>query len=239
MTPLHVASSPRAFPVWPLPLLVGVWPVLLVHGCLWLSINAGLTSSYPLWDGRYSVSAVARQLPTLYWFRMAIMPYAVLLALFWLYQVLWLHHAHGLSRLRAFLIGGCGVAAAGFLLLYASFLGTEGELYTWLRRFGATLWFALTALAQLCCLPALRRHAQAIPAHSRSVQSMKALSVILLLIGLSSLALPYLVVELDAWQNRVEWWFGALMMAWFLPLVVCWRRGGHAVQAVIPAGPKR
>ena len=42
------------------------------------------------------------------------------------------------------------MTAALFLVLYGTFLGTEGRGYQWMRRYGVVVYFGLTCIAMLC-----------------------------------------------------------------------------------------
>ena len=228
------AASPQPifYRLWMLVFLVGFWPVVIVNLSLLLSISVGeLPPAFPYIDGTVSVSAAARQDPTIYWFRIAMMPYALVLAVFW-----WLNHrwlaawAPGQAGWRRSVVLS-GLIGASFLLLYVSFLGTDGVIYSLLRRFGATLYFACTALAQLLSLRVLWR-SQLIEHPDCRPWAIVActLSASLLVVGLISIPLPMWVPEGYRVENVVEWNFGLLMMAWFAAVAVMWRRTGFGFQ---------
>lgn len=50
---------------------------------------------------------------------------------------------------RASVMAVLGIIGAVFLVLYVTALGNEGEWYSWQRRYGVTLYFGGTSLAQL------------------------------------------------------------------------------------------
>lgn len=214
--------------LWLLAVLVGVWPLLVANAALLLSVAVGaLEPAFPYVDGKVSISAAARQDPTLYWFRIAMMPYALVLALFWWLNHRWLESWQPERMISHRLMFACGLIGAAFLILYVSFLGTEGVMYGWLRRFGATLYFAGTALAQLIGLrvlwhTSLERHHRFRP----WIRAALAISAGLLLLGVANAALPPLVPDTFRVENVIEWLFGALMSAWFVVLSVLWRHSG-------------
>src|SRR5918995_339264 len=49
------------------------------------------------------------------------------------------------------------LGAAVFLILYGTFLGTEGAWYQWMRRFGVVFYFGFTCIAMLIVSDAVRR----------------------------------------------------------------------------------
>ena len=126
----------------------------IVHLAYWLNIHAAdtLAAAFqcnPYIEGCVSTSRAVRSGPGLVWFKAIMLPCAVLMALTW--------HSMGdrmerfdtqrpnLSRWTVWL-GICGAIALVFYVLY---LGSEGVVYSWLRRYGVVFFFGFTALAQL------------------------------------------------------------------------------------------
>ena len=133
--------------------LAGMLPILAAHLAYLLNIWAGadLASQYvcmPYLDGCVSISRAARSGPGLHLFRALMLPSAVLLLLSWEFVREWLRGLGACSGRRGWLIGGLGAVGAVFLVFYATWLGTEGDWYRWLRRYGVIFYFAGTALAR-------------------------------------------------------------------------------------------
>lgn len=192
-------------------------PLLAVHLCWLISLDAGhVPACLPYLDGCTSISATGRHGLAFYLFKMLMIPSAMLYLAVWLIAAQWLR---GLGqRPRALLL--CGVVGAVFLIVYATFLGTDGALYTWLRRFGARMFFGLTAFAQLL----LAWHLWRAKLRARWVQAILGLCALQLLIGFGSLPLPLLLDDPDAWQNIVEWNYALTMNAVFAVLAWGWWR---------------
>ena len=57
---------------------------------------------------------------------------------------------------RVATLAGLGVTGALFMVLYVVFLGTDGTAYEFMRRYGVTVYFSFTALAQLLLAARLR-----------------------------------------------------------------------------------
>lgn len=216
--------------LWLIAALTGIWPLIVVNGSLALSIGAGaLDPSFPYIDGEASISAAARQDPTIYWFRIAMMPYALVLALFWWLNHRWLQSWQSQRVISQRFMLACGLTGAAFLILYASFLGTEGVMYAWLRRFGATLYFAGTALAQLIGLRVLwHTPPEGMERYRPWLRTALAISAGLLVLGVANAVLPPIVPDSFRIENVIEWHFGLLMSAWFVVLSVLWRKSGYA-----------
>lgn len=215
--------------LWLIAALTGIWPLIVVNGSLALSIGTGaLEPTFPYIDGEASISAAARQDPTIYWFRIAMMPYALVLALFWWLNHRWLQSWQSQRVISQRLMLACGLTGAAFLILYSSFLGTEGVMYGWLRRFGATLYFAGTALAQLIGLRVLwHTSLEGMDRYRPWLRSALTISAALLALGVANAVLPPVVPDSFRIENVIEWHFGLLMSAWFVVLSVLWRQSGY------------
>lgn len=220
-------SRDDALPIWPLPLAVALVPVLAAHLAYALSTEAGLAPAcMPYLDGCVTISRAARHGLGNHLFRLLMLPCALLQALHWCAARRWLRLSHpDPAAGRSLLL--LGVFAGTALAVYVAFLGTEGEVYEWLRRYGARLYFASTYLAQLVLL---RRYRQ-LPAsqHDALYRWMLIVSVAMLVVGLANTAASYLVADerlKDRLENLLEWHLGLLMTGWFLLQAVLWRRSG-------------
>ncbi|HSW12950.1 MAG TPA: hypothetical protein VLI06_08950 [Solimonas sp.] len=212
--------------VEPLAWLLAILPLLAVHLAYWISLQAQLVPAcIPYLEGCTSISRAARQGDALLLFRALMLPHAALLALFWLINARWcalLAPSRQVAR-RAML--GCGVVAAGFLALYVTTLGIDGDLYRWLRRYGINLYFSLTVLAQMFLI-AIAARAEVLAPRLR--RAFLGLLVLLLLLGLGSLPLQFFLAGAarDAAMNALEWQY-ALLMVLVYPLTgIAWRRSG-------------
>jgi hypothetical protein len=122
-----------------------------------------------------------------------------------------------------------GLAAGVFLVLYGTFLGTEGVAYRWMRRYGVVVYFGSTCIAMLVVSGAARRVALA-PA--RVTRTLVALCVALPLIGLANAFAPLLAPDETseaALQNIAEWWGGLIFTLFFLAIAWLWRATGFVV----------
>lgn len=215
----------RGFPAAGLALAAGILPLVAVHLCWWLSTQAGhVPACNPYLDGCTSISATGRHGLPYYLFKALIIPTALVYLAVWAVAAGWLRQ---LGRRRAAVLL-CGVVGAVFLIVYATFLGSDGALYTWLRRFGARMFFAFTALAQLLLTWQLWRSGL----RSAWVRAMLALCAAQLTIGVASLPVPLLVEDPTAIQNIVEWTYALAMNAVFLALAGAWWQAGLRLRLV-------
>jgi NADH:ubiquinone oxidoreductase subunit 6 (subunit J) len=243
--------------VWPLALLAGLLPLLGTTIAYPLSIHLGLVDACnPFIDGCTSISRAARHDLPNYLFRALLLPAAALQAWVWWLCAAWLRgmpvapmrastgaaaappaDTAGASRYPSGL-PWVGVAAACFLVLYGTFLGTEGDAYRWMRRYGIVVYFGGTALAMLFATGALR--ASRWREHAL-VRTMLGLCIALPLLGLANALVSHVMpgpAARDAVQNVTEWWGGLLFTLYFFALAALWRVAGFELRvAVAGAGP--
>lgn len=216
-------NTPPPWPLWPLALLAALLPLAGTAVAYLLSVRLGLVPDCnPFLDGCVSISRAGRHgLPNIL-FRALLLPAAVLQALCWMLCAPWLHTlGRGATRTPR-VLPGLGLAAGVCLVLYGSFLGTEGEGYRFMRRYGTVLYFGLTCIGMLLLAQAVQR------AQARGT----ALALLLPCAALPLLGLAHVLLPLvwddpqakDRLENITEWWGGALFTAFFLALAWAWWR---------------
>lgn len=211
-------------PLWPVPLLVALVPFFAAHLAYAISIQAGhVPSCVPYLEGCTSISRAARHGLGNHLFRLLMLPSALLLALHWLSVRGWLRETHGdpaAGRSLLFLGPFAGLALA----TYVAFLGTEGDIYRWLRQNGAQLYFASVYIGQLVFVHRYRQ----IPDHRRgTVAGMLAIALAMLALGIGYTAVANTMGDpelKDRMENLLEWHIGLLMTAWYLLQTAIWRR---------------
>jgi hypothetical protein len=232
MPPHPTAPHPWSLPLWPLPLIAGLLPALASLLAMWLSVRAGLVPGCnPFVDGCTSISRAARhELPN-HLFRAMVLPAATLQALTWVLVARWLR-AEG--ERGAGLLATLGLVAGAALVLYGSFLGTEGAAYRLLRQYGTVLYFGLTCLAMLLAGRALERLAArgTLPIGRRLPHVMVVLFGTLVALGLLNALAGWWTVDplKDRIQNASEWWGSLILTLVFVALSAVWRRAGLRVQ---------
>ncbi|GGK04712.1 hypothetical protein [Luteimonas terricola] len=236
----QLADPQRAtFPVWPLPLAIAALLVVAVHLAWGLSVRDGhVPACIPYLEGCTSISRAARHGLGNHVFRLMVLPCTALLALHWWSSARWL-------ALRGALRGGgwllaLGVAAAVALAVYATFLGTEGAAYRFMRRYGVIAYFGASYLAQLLFL----RMGRAVDAPGGRLQTaMVAICGLMLALGVGNVAASALVADpllKDRIENVLEWQLGVFLVAWYLLQAWLWHRSGYRLGLVLgPGGPPR
>jgi len=217
----------NAFPIWPLPLAIVAALVVATHLAWWLSIRDGhIESCIPYLEGCTSISRAARHGLGNHLFRLLVLPCALLVFLHWWLAGRWLQLRGGSGRMMIVL----GAVAALALAVYATFLGTEGEIYRFLRRHGVVVYFGCSYLAQLLFL---RRARLTGPVDPVARRAMLVICVAMLALGLLHVAVAALIggSELqDRLENVFEWHLGVLLVAWFAAHARLWWRDDYRLE---------
>ena len=203
-------------------------PLVAVHVCLVLSFAFGTAEPcLPYFDGGISVSRACRTEPVVHVFRALVLPSTAALACMWWIAAAWMAREHiGGVRTRRWMLG-LGVIGALFLVLYATYLGTQGDVYRLMRRYGVYVFFTGTALAELILTIALARARP--PALEPWVRRlMVGLCVLMLAVGPLNLVAEKLV-ERERAACFFEWWFTLAMVGYPLLLARVWQRGDVGV----------
>ncbi len=209
--------SPAGWPLWPLALLCALLPVVAAHLGWWVSTAQGLIPACnPYFDGCVSISRASRHGLGNLLFRMLMLPAATLQALCWCAAAAWVRGEGERVRWPAWL----GAVAAVALVLYASFLGSEGRTYELLRRYGIYFYFGCSYLALLAVLRRVERT-------SRAYAPLMVVAWGCLAFGLASVVVRYAIsgeALRDRLENVLEWHTALWLTASFAVLAWAWRR---------------
>jgi hypothetical protein len=225
---------------WHIAWTLCIVPILAAHGAYLIALSTDSAEAcIPYIDGCVSISRAARVGDALFWFRGLLMPCASLLVLFWWLQKTWLDQLLPSAHRKHLWIFVSGAIGALFLLLYANFLGSSGDMYNLMRRFGVTLYFSLTAMAQLISLHTLTRaDIDLAPPIRRLVRGQLILICIQWVIGIGHVIVKSLLPA-DAQsqlENVIEWHFALYMTLFFGFSALIWQRqqfrwrAGHTLQ---------
>jgi hypothetical protein len=213
-------------PAW-LAFAVGLVPILAVHAAYVVAaIEQRVEWCIPYLEGCTSISKAARFGLANHLFKALMLPTAAALILFWLCAHAWMATQNAGAVRRRYAMTSLGVIGAVFLILYASFLGVEGEAYQWMRRYGVTVYFSFTVLAHMFLASMLP--SDGVP--SRLRRQLTALCATMLLLGVASLPLQHLVENRKAAVNAIEWLYALLMTIAFILVGLAWRRSGFRLR---------
>lgn len=218
----------RPRPLWAIPIIAGLLPAVGTVIAFYLSVRQDLVPACnPLIEGCVSISRAARyDLPN-HIFRGLALPGAVLQALTWVLCAGWLK-GQGASPDRPLqLLPWLGVLAGIFLVLYGTFLGTEGEAYRWMRRYGVVFYFGLTCISMVISAGHLLRLAQSgwIAPPMRLDRVLVGLCLLLLALGLASGFSPLYTPDeqtQDRVGNALEWNGAFIFTVFFVLLGWLW-----------------
>lgn len=221
--------------LWPLPLAGGIVPAVAALAALGLSFALDLVAPCnPFLDGCVSISRAARHDLPNHVFRALVLPAAVLQALTWMLCAAWLRGLRAEANAALRMLPWLGVLAGIFLVLYGTFLGTEGQAYRWMRRYGVIFYFGFTYLSMLIASGALWRltRSGAVTLPARLDRLLIALCVVTLAIGLMQVFVPPLLESADIknrLENILEWYVALAFTLFFLALAWVWRKARYSV----------
>ncbi|MHB1399031.1 MAG: hypothetical protein ACYDAI_14215 [Trichloromonadaceae bacterium] len=217
-----------AFPLWGLPFLAGLLPALAAALAFNLAVAQGQFSGCnPFLEGCVSISRAARHdLPNIL-FRALLLPAATLQAVVWLLSGPWLRQLGFAPDRLLRALPWIGVTAAAFLVLYGTFLGTDGDGYRLMRRYGVYVYFGFTCIAMLIVAGALQKVAAGATRLRRASVVLYALVAALPLLGLVNSMCTLLVSDeamVKAIGNITEWWGGLVFTVFFMAVAWLWKR---------------
>jgi hypothetical protein len=216
-----------------LAIIITVLPLLACNGAFLLSAYQGLIPwCVPYLDGCSSISRAARSGNAIYFFRMSMTVYCVLLIWFWMYTKNWLDLLHGHSTRIARLILWLGIVGMFSLIVYIEFLGTTGEVNRFMRRTGIMIYFTLTPLSQLLLLnqhyKILHTNPEA-PLSKKTLQFQLVVLILMLIIAVISVLQEATQTKSDASENIVEWNFSLLMTLYYAGMFFIWKDYKHVL----------
>lgn len=215
-----------------LPLLTGFAPIFAAHVAYFIGVRAGvLVACNPYVDGCTSISATGRYPPGSFLFKGIMMPESILMAAYWLFSVAWLRaleRSAGRDRASGILIAVFGLTGALFLIVYLTFLGSQGPFYDFMRRFGVYFYFAFTVVAQLILASKVLSVSSAlhIPKVVRITKYQLGLALVPFAIGILNLVLKNVLEDATSPERIIEWIFALLMHCYFLLSYFSWRQTG-------------
>jgi hypothetical protein len=170
----------------------------------------------PHLEGCTSISRAARSTtPAIVLYKSLILPYSVLLAWFWWRAAGWLREIRPERRKTILALPLLGLIAAVGTASYTVVLGMDGEFIQFVRRYAINVGFGFTVLAQMLLAAAIANEPRVPP---RLRHAAVGLCLAMLVLGLASIPLQFLIESKDAAMNAIEWTYGVLMLCFF-PLI--------------------
>lgn len=154
------------------------------------------------------------------------------MAAYWIFSVAWLRalsRTAGRDDKVGTSIAVFGVAGAFFLIVYVTFLGTQGPVYDFMRRYGVYLYFLFTVVAQLLLVAKVMSVSSSlcIPRVIAITKIQLAVTLIPFALGILNLVLKAVLEDAVATERMIEWIFALLMHSYFLLSYFSWRETGY------------
>jgi len=215
-----------------LALATAVLPLFVVNAAYLISIAGDhIPKCVPYLEGCTSVSAAGRYGLAYFFFKAGMIPAAVLLATFWYFCRRWLLILGDTDGRMVRAMVFAGFTSAAFLVLYTVFLGSDGEFYGLMRRYGVNIYFSFGYLAQLMLLGRLRvlKKAGLVNLPRGILTGKLVLLIVMLVLGLASIPMSDVFTDKHRPINIVEWNFSALMISYFFLTWHAWRITGFCI----------
>lgn len=217
------------------PLLV--WLLCWTTGALtyFLSVSGGFVPEcIPFIDGCTSISKTGRFGYGFFLFKALMIPAGVLLMMHWAITFSWLRAQGETSASATYSILVMGVLAGVFLILYSTFLGSEGDVFRQIRRTGTIAFFLFTYLGQ--SLLAIRCYKlfgmTRLVACKLGICFFLTIQLIVFLLG-SQIALDTVQLE-----NAIEWQSAYLLSFLLFLTWLLWRKTGFNVRVEVREASK-
>ncbi|WP_372864421.1 hypothetical protein [Spongiibacter sp.] len=219
-------------PLYPLAAATALLPQLaIIASYLWAASLGHVDWCLPHLHSCTSISATGRQPPESFLFKGLMMPAAVLLAAYWYASVHWLRSRGCAAQRRLQLLLAMGLLGAAGLSLYTLMLGHIGPSYQLQRRIGVVTFFGTTFLGQLLIIHLLGQCRPLPAAARRSQRLLVQCAVVVLLTGLTSVAISALSEALyHRTDDAFEWTFSLLLCLHVLITARLWQQSDFRLQ---------
>jgi hypothetical protein len=210
--------------------LAALLPLAAAHAAYLISASLDAVPwCLPHIEGCTSISRAARSTAAAtIVYKALLLPYSVVLALFWWQAGIWLREVAPTRRRTQLALLPIGVVAGLATATYTAALGVDGESYQLIRRYGINIGFGFILLAELLLTAAIAR-APRVPEALR--RAMVGLCAAMLTLGVASIPLQFLTGSHGEALNAIEWNYGVLMLCFF-PLAGGARRRSAATGPV-------
>jgi hypothetical protein len=207
--------------------LCALLPLVASHAAYLISASLeAVPWCLPHLEGCTSISRAARSTAAASAvYKSLLLPYSVMLALFWWHAAAWLRELRPERRRTHRALFPLGVVAALATALYTVALGVDGEFYQWVRRYVINVGFGFTVLGDLLLAAAIANEPR-VPERLR--RAAAGICLAMLVLGLASIPLQFLTASHDAAVNAIEWTYGVLMLCFFPVIGAAWRRTPRA-----------
>ncbi|MCS5544110.1 MAG: hypothetical protein NZ767_04840 [SAR86 cluster bacterium] len=210
--------------LWYLPLSIGLLAIFSGNLTFLLAVNEGfIETCFPYFEGCSSISKAGRKGLAAIFFKLTIIPVMTLLSVYWVITYNLIRNTYGINKIQGKIMLFFGIIGSFFGIIYTSFLGSEGDIYQLLRRFGIYFFFLGTYLGQILETNLIGN----IEATKLSFYP-KTMRFITFFIGcIILISMPvYGFFDEDDWlENILEWNITLLIFLYFILSSLFWRIG--------------
>lgn len=215
-----------------LALWTGLLPLFVVNMAYLIAVAGDhVPKCITYLQGCTSISAAGRYGWSYFFFKAGMIPAAVLLAAFWFFCRRWLLILGDTDGPMVRAIVFTGFTSAAFLILYSVFLGSQGDFYSLMRRYGVNIYFSFSYLAQLMLLSRLQRLRKAgrLSVPRQILTGKLTLMLAMLFLGLASIPMSDIFTDSRRPRNIIEWIFALLMVSYYFFAWRAWRHTGFCI----------
>ena len=216
--------------IWLLPLSLGLIAIISGNLTFFLAFDDGfIEGCIPYFQGCSSISKAGREGLGAIIFKLTIMPVMTLISIYWMISYIVIKKFLVIFSKKNKYMLVSGITGSLFGILYTAFLGSEGETYQFLRRFGIYLFFLGTYSAQIIEVIQLKSIYK-----PKTINAFEAMKLLTLLVGLIILiSIPfYGLIENDDWlENVLEWNITFLIFSYFILSSLVWKKISIQVKA--------
>ena len=209
--------------LWALPFGLGILAIISGNIAFIISVNEGfIETCFPYLEGCASISKSGRHGLAAISFKLMVLPLMALLSVYWFISYNYIKKLIPSYSVKSSLMLTLGIIGSLFGILYTAFLGSEGDIYQLLRRFGIYLFFLGTYMAQVMEVIQLSKIN-----YLKNLMSFKGMRFLNYLIGFIILiSSPFFgLIDNDDWlENVLEWNITFLTCFYFVLSSLLWRR---------------
>lgn len=209
-----------------LPLVLFLAALFVIHVAYFISAYLGLSDRcIPYIHSCTSISAAARKIPSIYFFKPIMVMIGFGLILFWNNVRLWLIELRRQSGQLDSLLKGflwLGIITGGGLVLYAINLGLSGKFYFLMRRIGVLSFFLGIYSLEIKLFFQLRvlSKVDGFKWLESFCTWLRIIIVIIATLIVISILMSLFYHDYHSYDDAFEWWFMLLVL---LPLFGVWR----------------
>lgn len=191
-----------------------------------ISVSEGIVPHcFPHIQGCTTISQSGREGLSFFIFKAVMIPAASLTAIYWVLTHHWLRSLERDTR-STVAITSLGLIGAIFLVVYLTFLGSEGEVYRALRRYGTIIFFVFTFIAECMLTYQCRRRLKL-----NWIVVVKIVLCSLVLLELLVHGVAKFLMEETRWlENSTEWRSASVLTFYPVLTWLLWRQTGFEIE---------